>query len=262
MLRLATTQRIAPRHWTATLFTVALAVQGFSGLRAEESGRSARLHVESVAPEFPGVGDIVTLTGSGFRQRNPLLPGDQGSTVYFDGVAVRTGFHSSDAISFEIPEGATCGDHEVQVVNPGSGKAWVVGAPEVVELVELPEVPRPEEPSESGDERSNVLVVTVSGPCSERPIAFRRGEINHDGTLDVADPVRILGFLYLGDPAEIPCEKAADINDDGDLDLDDPIALLNSLFASGPKPAYPYGECGLDPTEDLLTCNSDPACER
>src|SRR5207245_2645641 len=38
---------------------------------------------------------------------------------------------------------------------------------------------------------------------------FRRGDVNGDGTLDLSDPVLILGFLYLGNPGELSCPAAA-----------------------------------------------------
>ena len=56
--------------------------------------------------------------------------------------------------------------------------------------------------------------------------------------------------------------KTADANDSGAVDLSDGVYSLNHLFTGGPPPAEPYLDCGTDPTEDGVTCESYPAaCE-
>ena len=78
---------------------------------------------------------------------------------------------------------------------------------------------------------------------------FRRGDVNLDSMIDVADPLFIFGdFFFDGDP--VACDAAADGNDDGLLNIADPVYLLNFLFQGGPPPPAP-NECGLDPTPDL-----------
>lgn len=58
----------------------------------------------------------------------------------------------------------------------------------------------------------------------------------------------------------IPCEKSADANDDGSLDLSDSVAVLAHLFlGAGGLPA-PFPGCGVDPTDDPLTCEQSPSC--
>jgi len=93
--------------------------------------------------------------------------------------------------------------------------------------------------------------------CTER--RFRRGDPNADGTIDLADAIFLLSFLFRS--GSVPsCEDAADANDDGDLDLSDPLALLAHLFAgTGPLPA-PFRKCGVDPTPDTLGCLLFPPC--
>jgi len=49
--------------------------------------------------------------------------------------------------------------------------------------------------------------------------------------------------------------KTADINDSGEIDISDPIYLLQYLFSQGPLPKDPFGECGFDLTEDMLSCD-------
>ncbi|MDG1455034.1 MAG: hypothetical protein P8R38_02400, partial [Planctomycetota bacterium] len=53
-----------------------------------------------------------------------------------------------------------------------------------------------------------------------------------------------------------PCEDAVDTNDDGALNLTDAITLLTTLFVLGDPLPVPFGECGLDPTVDSLTCST------
>jgi len=89
---------------------------------------------------------------------------------------------------------------------------------------------------------------------------FRRGDTNADGKTDISDAVRTLGFLFLGNPTSLACGKSADVNDDGTIDLSDPIAILNHLFSGAPAPPEPFGDCGVDPTEDALRCESFGPC--
>lgn len=88
--------------------------------------------------------------------------------------------------------------------------------------------------------------------------SFRRGDPNADGAINIADAVRILGFLFNNDPVP-SCLDTADCNDDGALDISDPVALLTYLFGSATLPA-PGENCGSDPTDDTLTCDSYASC--
>lgn len=82
--------------------------------------------------------------------------------------------------------------------------------------------------------------------------SFIRCDINRDQQVDVADPILLLGYLFLG--ASISCLDAADFSDDGELDLSDAIGLLSFLFSQGTSPAYPYPVAGDDLYEDSLDC--------
>ena len=84
---------------------------------------------------------------------------------------------------------------------------------------------------------------------------FRRGDTNLGGTVELADAVTVLLYLFAaGD--ELPCEDAADADDDGSLTLSDPVGIFAYLFSSGAAPAPPGPlECGEDPTlDDLGSC--------
>ena len=57
-----------------------------------------------------------------------------------------------------------------------------------------------------------------------------RGDSNGDGIIDISDPIRLLGRLFLGEPTAETCPLAVDVNADGALDISDPIVLLGFLF--------------------------------
>jgi hypothetical protein len=69
----------------------------------------------------------------------------------------------------------------------------------------------------------------------------------------------VLRFLFSGGPTP-GCLDAADSNDSGSIDLTDAVHLLSYLFLGGPAPAEPFAECGTDPTEDSLSCESFTSC--
>ncbi len=84
-------------------------------------------------------------------------------------------------------------------------------------------------------------------------VPFVRAEANGDGRLDISDPVRVLGWLFSGQPEPV-CLKAVDANDDGRVDLSDSIFALGFLFTGGAPPAAPFPQCGVDSTSDGLSC--------
>ncbi len=88
---------------------------------------------------------------------------------------------------------------------------------------------------------------------------FVRGDTNADGSINIADAITILSYLFSG--AEAPsCVKSADTNDDSQVNIADAIFVLGYLFGGGPDLDPPFKECGTDPTEDPLTCESFPPC--
>ncbi|OUU26152.1 MAG: hypothetical protein CBC13_00795 [Planctomycetia bacterium TMED53] len=112
----------------------------------------------------------------------------------------------------------------------------------------------------------NVLATTAGSsvqPETEGPSVvvviaeqFIRGDTNADGTIDIGDPITLLGVLFGGETA-IDCDDALDANDDGLVDIADGIRILSYLFgADGPLP--PPNQCGSDPTDDTLDCPSYP----
>lgn len=62
------------------------------------------------------------------------------------------------------------------------------------------------------------------------------GDVNANGTIDAGDVVRLLNYLYRGDPNPIPV-PVGDVNCDGIVDGGDVVFLINYLFRGGPEPS-------------------------
>ncbi|OQC19371.1 MAG: Prolyl oligopeptidase family protein [Planctomycetes bacterium ADurb.Bin069] len=105
-----------------------------------------------------------------------------------------------------------------------------------------------------------ILAGLLGGATALSAMPFRRADANADGTVDVADAVKTLSVLFLGD-ATAPCRDALDANDDGVVDIADAITTLGFLFAQGKNPPPPFAACGVDPTSDTLTCDAFPPCD-
>lgn len=87
---------------------------------------------------------------------------------------------------------------------------------------------------------------------SEQPqFLFIRGDATYDQTVNIADAIFMLEYLFVGG-SEAVCPDSADTNDDGILNIGDAIYSLSYLFSSGETIPYPYPGYGLDPTEDNL----------
>ena len=85
---------------------------------------------------------------------------------------------------------------------------------------------------------------------------FVRGDPNEDGSLNIADCIFILGYLFAhSQPPR--CLDSADVDDNGRINISDPIYLLTYLWRFEVSPPFPFPSPGLDPTEDSL-----PECER
>lgn len=76
-----------------------------------------------------------------------------------------------------------------------------------------------------------------SGVASDDDI-IRRGDVNHDASVNVSDAVYLNSFLYQGGAAP-PCMNEADVNKDGRVDGSDSAFLLSYLYSGGPAPPSP-----------------------
>jgi hypothetical protein len=88
---------------------------------------------------------------------------------------------------------------------------------------------------------------------------FRRGDSNEDRSVDVTDSVVTLGRLFLGAEGAA-CQDAMDSDDNGVVELTDAVFALNFLFLGGEAIPQPFPGCGVDLTEDSLSCESHGGC--
>ncbi|MEM7263257.1 MAG: DNRLRE domain-containing protein, partial [Planctomycetota bacterium] len=84
---------------------------------------------------------------------------------------------------------------------------------------------------------------------------FQRGDASADGLVNLSDAVVILNYLFIGGE-DFPCFDGADGDDNGQITLTDAVRVLNFLFLGAEPPSAPGLDCGEDPTEDELVCES------
>ncbi len=91
-------------------------------------------------------------------------------------------------------------------------------------------------------------------PVEVPPITFIRGDANGDRSLDIADAVTII--LYLFNKGATPiCLDALDADDALSIEITDAIYVLSLLFLGGPAPPAPFPDPGTDPTTgDPVSC--------
>ncbi len=92
-----------------------------------------------------------------------------------------------------------------------------------------------------GAQTTRATSVFLVAPGAPR---FLRGNANQDRSVDIADAVFIIQWLFLAgsDPA---CLDAANSNGDSSLNIADAIYELNHLFLGGPPIPAPYPACGI-----------------
>ncbi len=87
---------------------------------------------------------------------------------------------------------------------------------------------------------------------------FVRGDANRSGSVNLADAINILTYLFSGGSAE--CLSALDTNDNGSLSIGDAVFLLSYMFQGAVSLGAPFPACGIDPTPDLLGCDTCVPC--
>lgn len=103
------------------------------------------------------------------------------------------------------------------------------------------------------------LALTMTSATASAQSMFIRGDANANGSVDIADAVYNLDFLF--NAGASVCRDAQDSNDDGQVNLADPVFSLAYQFSGGPTPSAPFPACGADPTGDALDCVGPvPAC--
>jgi hypothetical protein len=199
-------------------------------------------------------------------------------------VAWHGGNANQPGISTTIPplgSGINC---RVKIVSPAEGACFPVGAPVLLraetEKCELPvsfawisSLDGPlgggfEIETESLSLGRHIITVQVvdslDGADEDRlalsiEVPFRRGDVQFDSRVDLTDAMSILGCLFLDEKCPI-CWDSADGNDDGFVEISDAIYLLNYEFLAASPPPAPFPDCGVDPTDDGLTCDDYSSC--
>jgi hypothetical protein len=106
-----------------------------------------------------------------------------------------------------------------------------------------------------------LVVLSFVGPDATADDEFIRGEVNQSGDLDISDAISLLDYRFRA-VGTLPCSKAADAHDSGDLDVSDAITILDFLFSGGERLAAHFPGCGVDLTDDTLTCETFLPCSR
>ena len=88
---------------------------------------------------------------------------------------------------------------------------------------------------------------------------FQRGDVDANGDVTFPDAVAVLRYLFNGGSTP-SCQKSADADDDGRLTVADPIWIILHLFAGRQSLPPPFGDCGVDTTQDPLSCTDYPSC--
>ena len=73
------------------------------------------------------------------------------------------------------------------------------------------------------------IVTTILSCC------VLRGDINHDGSIDITDLTFFVDYMFGGGPPP-PCLEEADLNNDGTIDITDLTYLVDYMFGGGPAP--------------------------
>lgn len=69
-------------------------------------------------------------------------------------------------------------------------------------------------------------------------IGLLLGDVDGNGEINVADAVRIVGYVFRNEILMMPAE-AGDVNDDGSINVGDAVYLVNYIFKGGPGPLRP-----------------------
>ena len=102
----------------------------------------------------------------------------------------------------------------------------------------------------------NCVITVDSNP-------FIRGDANYDSIIGLADVVRILQILFVGQNAVagtvVDCDDLLDADNSESLSIVDAIYVLQYLFGGGPAMDSPFPTCGPDTGPGTaLTCDVSP----
>ena len=111
--------------------------------------------------------------------------------------------------------------------------------------------------------QANMVMAAIVAPDRTLVAEFLRGDCSGNGTVDIADAICTLNWLFVGG-ATPGCVAATNTNGDGAADISDATHLLNYLFLGGSPPPEPFPHCGPGelPADEALGCETSPkSCE-
>jgi hypothetical protein len=113
----------------------------------------------------------------------------------------------------------------------------------------------------NADSPEGIGPYTLSVKCADLQLP---GDCNQDGTLNIADGICLLGFLFLGTPSELPCDsglvtdpgniRLLDFGGQGTLELSDAVASFLYLFSDSPP--HPLGTACVPIAGCELKCDA------
>ncbi|MEE2856598.1 MAG: hypothetical protein VX949_04305 [Planctomycetota bacterium] len=207
--------------------------------------------VESPGFSFSLVNDATVLEATSLTPADVLLDLNNGSGPDFMGVNLYPGgvtlgivasLVGSDALVFE---GETDAAYVHYQANPSVLIGSVDSITTILEWSDSNTSPTVSNYIMPGD-ASVIPGALIDGIVTFEPVEvphYIRGDVNEDGTTDLADPIVLLSHLFGSDPPP-SCDDAGDANTDGTIDVADPVWLLSYLFSGGAAPLAPFPGCG------------------
>lgn len=109
---------------------------------------------------------------------------------------------------------------------------------------------------------ASLAVTEVTGTLTLTPYEgsqFIRGDVTQNGSLDIADGIGVLSFLFVG--GSTTCYNSLDADDTGNVSISDAVRILCAVFCPGsPPPAGPFPGCGVDLVDDAGSCDQYSGC--
>lgn len=78
-------------------------------------------------------------------------------------------------------------------------------------------------------------------------LPFIRGDANDDDSVNLADVILILDYVFASGAAPLPVIDSGDSNNDNSIDISDAVLLLGYLFGANGPPPPPYPDRGCEP---------------
>jgi len=96
----------------------------------------------------------------------------------------------------------------------------------------------------------NEILVVSLGDVTPGNAPFSRGDADGDGKLNVVDAVLIIQNALGNLPKRFDCDDMLDTNDDGTVDVADGIPPLTYVFQRGPALPDPFRTCAVEAGDD------------